>query len=80
MAEQATSPISCSEQVCYERILPQESHFYKPHKTPSDTGKHREMSRACRRGAVGNNNRACDNYVCIRLATPRIVLTKECTT
>ena len=71
MAEQATSPISCPEQVCYERILPQESHFYKPHKTHSDTGKHGEewLKHAGAEGLelmAGAHN----NYVCIRLVIP----------
>ena len=32
------SAIVCPEQVCYERILPQEAHFYRPQKAPVDTG------------------------------------------
>ena len=33
-----TSAIASPAQVCYERIIPQESHFYQTRKTPSDTG------------------------------------------
>jgi hypothetical protein len=32
------SPITSPGQVCYERIIPQEAHYYKTRKTPTDTG------------------------------------------
>lgn len=34
----SSSAITYPEQVCYERIIPQESHYYQTRKTPGDTG------------------------------------------